>query len=88
MVKITVVRNAMGHVHVFKEKISVSDLDFSQPYNIRRISGGESDLYLQTDYDIDRELGGIESCMSLEQLNEFRAGFPVVIEDPGYFGFE
>ena len=86
---ITIIQNKLGHVHIFKGKLSVGDLDFTYPYNIRRITPEgklvASDLYLQVDYDILKELGGIESLLTEEQLEDYRNGWPVVIEDPGYF---
>ncbi len=36
---ITAVKNSMGHVHLFLDKLSISDLDISCPQNIGLSSG-------------------------------------------------
>ena len=80
---ITAVKNSMGHVHLFLDKLSISDLDISCPQNIRRkgiLGNHESEGYLQVDADIE----ALRTYLPPEDQKEFDSGWPVYLEDPGY----
>jgi len=76
--RITIIRNRFGHLHIFKGDQSGNLTDLGD--NVL-LNGEESELYFQTDTDIN----AIKDFMSKQQITDLDDGFEVVIADPGYF---
>jgi len=76
--KITVIQNRFGHLHIFKgnQKDKLTDLGSNILLNDK-----ESELYMQVDTDIN----GLKEYMTKQQIKDLNAGYEVVIDDPGYF---
>lgn len=78
--KITVIRNKFGHLHIFKGnqngKLSNSNTNIL-------LNGKESDLYFQIDTDIE----AIKEFMTKQQKRDLDNGYAVVIDDIGYKEF-
>lgn len=79
---ITILKDKMGCVHVFKG--AHSDSDFKQNGYQITLNGIECDLYIQYESDIQ----SIEFFMNKEQVESLNTGYAIVIEDPGYFGYQ
>lgn len=84
MTKISIVQNSFGHLHIFK---GVPKLNFNNRKNITKDYEtesdiyGESEIYLQVDYEIN----DIKQQLSKRQLKDLDNGYRVVIDDIGYF---
>jgi hypothetical protein len=75
---ITVIRNNMGHVHVFQGDVRDEIQDYG---NQVTLDGEDSPVYIQVDYDVE----ALKGYMTPEQLDDFEGGFAIIMEDIGYF---
>ena len=79
---ITILKDKMGCVHIFKG--AHSDSDFRHTGYRITLNDMEADLYMQYESDIQ----SIEFFLNKDQTTSIDAGYSVVIEDPGYFGYQ
>ena len=76
--KISLVKNSLGHLHIFK---GIPKLSFTNPKNITKEDKTESERYIQIDYEIE----DLEKNLSETQKKDLENGYRVVIEDLGFF---
>jgi len=81
--QITVIENKFGHLHIFKGEVVEKLHNLGSQITLlgRKGIGTQSDIYLQDESDI---LHFYES-LSLENQDTLNNGFPVVVNDIGYF---
>lgn len=80
--EVTLQLNKMNHLHMWKG--SVEPIQVSK-YNYE-VSGKESDVYIQNDYDVEKILKNLTE----EERDDLEAGFPVTTTNVAdeYFGIE
>ena len=80
---ITILKDKIGCIHIFKGAHSDSDFKYNGNGYVT-FNGVEADFYLQYESDIQ----SVEFFLSKDQILSIDAGYSVVIEDPGYFGYQ